>query len=91
LTLIVIGAVTFVIAIGAALVLSRQLTSPLRDVAEAATAIAAGDWDRCAPVRGFAESVALATSFNEMTASMDSSCCAAFERCLARRLLSSPC
>jgi signal transduction histidine kinase/DNA-binding response OmpR family regulator len=65
-----IAAMTFTCALAGTLFFSRRMTRPLRDIAAAASAIAAGDWDRRVPVRGSAEATTMATAFNEMTASL---------------------
>jgi PAS domain S-box-containing protein len=49
-----------------ALVLSRSITRPLRSLAEAASAIGAGDYSRIVPVRDSDEFGELANAFNSM-------------------------
>jgi nitrogen fixation/metabolism regulation signal transduction histidine kinase len=46
------------------------MSQPLRELAEAATDIAAGDWDRQVPVRGSVEATTTADAFNAMTTSL---------------------
>ena len=50
-----VGLLVFAVAIGGALVFSRRLTRPLRELAVAARTIAAGDWAGRVPVEGPAE------------------------------------
>ena len=52
------------------LVFSRRLSRPLRDIAAAASDIAAGDLALQLPVRGSAEAVTVAQAFNDMSASL---------------------
>ena len=63
-----------VLAVGLALglVFSRRLTQPLRDIAAAASAVAAGDLTIRLPVRGGAEAATVATAFNDMSVSLRS-------------------
>jgi signal transduction histidine kinase/DNA-binding response OmpR family regulator len=65
-----IAAMTFCVMLAGAVFSSRRMTRPLRDIADAASDIAAGDWDRRIPVVGGAEATTMATAFNEMTASL---------------------
>ena len=62
-----LGGLVVLCALGGGLVLSRRLSRPLREVAAAAQAVAAGDWDRRVPAYGGDEAAAMATAFNEMT------------------------
>src|SRR5207244_3156156 len=68
--LLVTGAVIFTFALAGALVFSRRLTQPLKDIADTAGEIAGGNWSRQVPLRGSAEATVLAAAFNEMTASL---------------------
>jgi signal transduction histidine kinase len=68
--LLLIGLVAFVLAVGGTTVFCRRAARPLRDVVEAAHEITQGDSTRRVPVRGSSEAVAMATAFNEMTASL---------------------
>ena len=63
---------TAVLGVGLALglVFSRRLSRPLRDIATAASAVAAGDLSIRLPVQGGAEAVTVATAFNDMSASL---------------------
>ena len=64
------GAVVFVFAVVLSILLSRRMSRPLRDIADRAGDIAAGDWDSRLAVRGSAEAVAMAEAFNDMTESL---------------------
>ena len=68
--LLVTGAVIFTFALAGALVFSRRVTRPLKDIADAAGEIAGGNWNRQVPLRGSAEATTLATAFNDMTTSL---------------------
>jgi signal transduction histidine kinase len=68
--LLFIGLVAFSLAVAGSTIFSRRATRPLRDVVEAAHEITGGEWTRRVPVRGSSEAVAMATAFNEMTASL---------------------
>ncbi len=68
--LLVTGAVIFTFALVGALVFSRRVTRPLKDIADAAGEIAGGNWNRQVPLRGGAEATTLATAFNDMTTSL---------------------
>jgi PAS domain S-box-containing protein len=68
--LLIAGAVIFAFALGGALAFSRRLTRPLKDIADAAGEITAGNWNRQVPLRGSAEATTLAAAFNEMTTSL---------------------
>ena len=61
------GALIFGCALGGALMFSRHMTRPLKDIAAAAGEIAGGNWTRHVPLRGSAEATTLAAAFNEMT------------------------
>jgi HAMP domain-containing protein len=69
--LIRVLAVAGVVALAGAsllsLVLSRRLTRPLQRLEAATREVAAGNYDRQAPVEGAREVKSLATSFNQMT------------------------
>jgi PAS domain S-box-containing protein len=60
----------FALAVMGSIILSRRMSRPLRDIADRAAEMAAGDWDRRLPVKGSAEAVAMAQAFNDMTASL---------------------
>jgi signal transduction histidine kinase len=68
--LLLIGLVAFSLAVAGSTVFSRRAARPLRDVVEAAHEITQGEWTRRVPVRGSSEAVAMATAFNDMTASL---------------------
>ena len=68
--LLLTGAVIFTFALAGALVFSRRLTRPLKDIADTAGEIAGGNWDRQVPLRGGAEATTLAKAFNDMTTSL---------------------
>jgi PAS domain S-box-containing protein len=61
------GALVFVLAVIVSIVLSRRMSRPLREIAERAGDIAAGEWDTRLAVRGTAEAVVMANAFNDMT------------------------
>lgn len=63
-----IGATAIAIVLGA--VLANQLTRPLREVAEASEALAAGELGQQVPVRTRDELGLLASSFNQMSAAL---------------------
>ena len=50
--------------------LARTLTRPMRELTEAATAVARGDGEQCVPVRSQDELGELAASFNQMSADL---------------------
>jgi signal transduction histidine kinase/CheY-like chemotaxis protein len=58
------------VALVGSFVFSRRMSQPLRDLAQAATEIAGGDWDRQAPRRGSIEATTTADAFNAMTTSL---------------------
>ena len=64
------GAAVLAIGLALGLIFSRRLSQPLRDIAAAATSVAAGDLTMRLPLRGGAEAVTVATAFNEMSASL---------------------
>ncbi len=64
------GAVIFTFALAAALVFSRRMGRPLKDIAGAAGDIASGNWTRQVPVRGSAEATTMAVAFNKMSTSL---------------------
>ena len=66
--LIQAGLAGFAFAILLAALISRNIARPLQRVADAATAVARGDYFAQAPVSGPPEARALAQSFNRMTA-----------------------
>jgi signal transduction histidine kinase/CheY-like chemotaxis protein len=68
-----LGAATFMFALAGALVVSRRMTQPLREIAAITGEIAAGHWDRSVPVHGNGEAAAMALAFNDMTASLSAS------------------
>jgi signal transduction histidine kinase/ActR/RegA family two-component response regulator len=68
-----LGTVTFIFALASALVVSRRMTQPLREIAAITGEIAAGHWDRSVPVHGNGEAAAMALAFNDMTASLSAS------------------
>jgi len=69
-SLLYVGVIALLMSLAVGLFLSQRLTRPLRDIALAAGEVAAGDWERKAPVRGSAEAALMATSFNHMTANL---------------------
>ncbi len=64
------GVAIFTLALGAALVFSRRMSRPLKDIGAAAGDIASGNWTRQVPVRGSAEATTMAVAFNEMSTSL---------------------
>jgi PAS domain S-box-containing protein len=68
--LLIAGIVIFALALGSTLAFSRRLTRPLKDIADAAGEIAAGNWNLQVPLSGSAEATTLAAAFNEMTTSL---------------------
>ena len=69
-TLLRLGAVIFLCALGGTMAASRRVTRPLREIAEVAGDIANGQWERRVPVRGGAEATIVARAFNDMTANL---------------------
>ena len=61
------GAMVFGFALAGALIFSRRMSRPLREIAAAAQDIAAGNWARQVPVSGSAEATDVAVAFNGMT------------------------
>ena len=68
--LLATGAAIFVVALLGAVALSRRMTRPLMDLADAAEDIAGGNWNRQIPARGSAEATTMALAFNQMTTSL---------------------
>ena len=68
--LLLTGGVIFAVTLAAAMVFSRRLSRPLRDISEAAREIASGNWNREVPIRGQAEATTMAVAFNDMTATV---------------------
>ena len=64
------GLVVFVVALAGGLAFSRSVSSPLRDIAEAAPKIAQGDLALRLRPRGSAEAVTVAHAFNDMSAGL---------------------
>jgi diguanylate cyclase (GGDEF)-like protein len=64
------GAMVFGFALAGALLFSRRMSRPLREIAAAAKDIAAGNWARQVPVSGSAEATDVAVAFNGMTTSL---------------------
>jgi putative nucleotidyltransferase with HDIG domain len=69
-SLLYVGVIAFALSLVVGLLVSRRLTRPLREIAIAAGDVAAGDWERQAPVRGASEAAVLATAFNDMTGNL---------------------
>jgi signal transduction histidine kinase/CheY-like chemotaxis protein len=65
-----VGVATFGVAIAGMLVFGRRLTRPLRDLADAADELAAGNWTKRVAVEGPAEARLMASAFNEMTVAL---------------------
>ncbi len=68
----VAGAVALLLSLLAGVFLSRNLSRPLRDIATAASEIAAGNLSLQLPERGTAEAVTVAQAFNAMSVSLRS-------------------
>src|SRR5262245_12002109 len=68
--LLLIGGAIFAVTLAAAMVFSRRLSRPLRDISDAARDIASGNWNREVPIRGQAEATTMAEAFNDMTATV---------------------
>jgi PAS domain S-box-containing protein len=68
--LLLTGGVIFAFTFAAAMVFSRRLSRPLRDISDAARDIASGNWNREVPIRGQAEATTMAVAFNDMTATV---------------------
>ena len=67
LTLTLVALVATLLAVWAAIFVSRRITAPLRDLAEGTRAVAAGDYRKKLPVTSTDELGVLVKSFNEMT------------------------
>lgn len=67
LTLTLVALVATLLAVWAAIFVSRRITAPLRDLAEGTRAVAAGDYGKKLPVTSTDELGVLVQSFNEMT------------------------
>lgn len=67
LTLTLVSLVATLLAVWAAIFVSRRMTEPLRDLAEGTRAVAAGDYAKELPVQSADELGVLVQSFNEMT------------------------
>ena len=65
-----VGGTAFGIAFVGAVIFSRRMTRPLRDLASAANQIASGRWSERVPVDGPAEARTMAEAFNHMTATL---------------------
>ncbi len=66
------GVVALLLSLVGGVFLSRHLSRPLRDIATAATEIAAGNLTLQLPVRGTAEAATVAQAFNAMSVSLKS-------------------
>jgi signal transduction histidine kinase len=64
------GVFVFVLAIGAGVIVSRRMTRPLQELADAARDVAAGNLSRRVSAGGSAEASMMAEAFNDMTASL---------------------
>ena len=69
-SLLVAGAITFLLTLAGGLIFSRSTSRPMMDMAVAARDIAEGDWTRAVPVGGSAEATTLAVALNDMTRSL---------------------
>jgi nitrogen fixation/metabolism regulation signal transduction histidine kinase len=67
LTLTLVALVATLLAVWAAIFISRRMMAPLRDLAEGTRAVAAGDYGKELPVNSTDELGVLVRSFNEMT------------------------
>jgi len=67
---VVTGVAIFFLAIGGGLYISRRMSRPIQDLAQAAGDIASGNWTRQVSIKGSAEAVILARSFNDMTTNL---------------------
>ena len=65
--LLLAGLATFALAVVGGVAFSRRMSRPLKDIAQAAGEVAAGNWARQVPMHGSAEATTMATAFNEMT------------------------
>jgi signal transduction histidine kinase/CheY-like chemotaxis protein len=68
--LLAAGAGILAIALAGSFVFSRRMSQPLRDLAQAATDIAGGNWERQVPLGGSVEAATTAGAFNAMTTSL---------------------
>jgi two-component system nitrogen regulation sensor histidine kinase NtrY len=62
-----LAAGVLLVAVTAAVVLSGRIAEPVRELAEGARRVAAGDLERTVPVSGAGEVAELASAFNQMT------------------------
>jgi nitrogen fixation/metabolism regulation signal transduction histidine kinase len=67
LTLTLVALVATLLAVWAAIFISRRMMAPLRDLAEGTRAVAAGDYGKELPVNSTDELGVLVRSFNDMT------------------------
>jgi PAS domain S-box-containing protein len=65
--LLLTGFATFAVTLTGGILFSRRVSQPFRDIAEAAGDLASGNWSRQVPIRGSAEAMTMAQSFNEMS------------------------
>ncbi len=65
--LLLAGVGAFALALAGGVAFSRRMSRPLKDIAQAAGEVAAGNWARQVPTHGSAEATTMATAFNEMT------------------------
>ncbi len=65
--LLLSGVGAFALALAGGVAFSRRMSRPLKDIAQAAGEVAAGNWARQVPTHGSAEATTMATAFNEMT------------------------
>ena len=65
--LLLAGFGAFALALAGGVAFSRRMSRPLKDIAQAAGEVAAGNWARQVPTHGSAEATTMATAFNEMT------------------------
>jgi HAMP domain-containing protein len=65
--LLLAGFGAFALALAGGVAFSRRMSRPLKDIAQAAGEVAAGNWARQIPTHGSAEATTMATAFNEMT------------------------
>ena len=78
--LFIVGLIVFGLALAGGFMMGGRVGRPLDEVAEAAAAIATGDWGRQVPVRGVGEAAAMATAFNAMGAELQRTCASLQER-----------
>src|SRR5262249_2580665 len=67
---LLVGMLSFGVAIVGALIFSRRITRPLRELAAVASDVARGDWQRRVQPEGAAEAQVTAEAFNHMTAAL---------------------